>query len=568
MENSSDTAGVNRRRFLSTLSGFGLGSVFGSPPSLAQEAPAADTHGEITAATISEAEMLFGLTFTEDERKQMLGLVKRMPVTFAEFRKVPLPNSVAPALQFNPLPPGFAFEPEHRPFVSPAGPPPAVPSDLEKAAFWSVADLGRAIKARAITSEALTRMYLARLKRYDPVLKCVITLTEDLAFKQAQRADADIAAGKYRSPLHGIPWGAKDLLAVKGYPTTWGAEPYRDQRFDEDATVARKLEEAGAVLVAKLSLGALAQGDEWFGGRTNSPWDPKRGSSGSSAGPGAATAGGLVAFAIGSETNGSITSPATVNGVTGLRPTYGRVSRHGAMALSWSMDKLGPLCRTAEDCAIVLNAIIGPDGKDPMVIDAPFNWDPARGLDSTRVGYVKSAFDEQTSDSGNGAAALTALRGLGLELREVTLPDYPITDMMLILFVEAAAAFDELTRSDRDDLLSKQGATDWPNTFRRARLIPAVEYIQANRIRSLIIQDMARLFQEVDVIVLPTMHKLVLGNYTGHPIASVPSGFNERGAPTSIGIMGRLFGEADLLAVAKAYQEATGHHLKHPELQA
>lgn len=567
MENSSGATSVNRRGFLGALSGFGLGSLFGSRPSFAQDAASAEVSGEITTATIAEAEKLLGLAFTEDERKQMLGLVKRMPTTIAEFREVPLPNSVPPALQFNPLPAGFVFEPERKPFVAPDGPPPTVPNDLEQAAFWSVADLGRAIKARAVTSEALTRMYLARLKRYDPVLKCVVTLTEDLALDQARRADSEIAAGKYRGPLHGIPWGAKDLLAVKGHPTTWGAEPYREQKFDEDATVARKLEEAGAVLVAKLSLGALAQGDEWFGGRTNSPWDPKRGSSGSSAGPGAATAAGLVGFAIGSETNGSITSPATVNGLTGLRPTYGRVSRHGAMALSWSMDKLGPMCRTAEDCAIVLNAIIGPDGKDTMVIDAPFNWDPMRGLSGIRVGYVKSAFDGQSNDSGN-AAALAALRGLGIELREVELPDYPITDMMLILFVEAAAAFDELTRSNRDDMLSKQGATDWPNTFRRARLIPAVEYIQANRIRSLIIQDMARLFQDVDVIVLPTMHKLVLGNYTGHPIASVPSGFNERGAPTSIGIMGRLFGEADLLAVARAYQEATGHHLKHPDLKA
>lgn len=504
--------------------------------------------------------------FTDAERKMMARGLNRNVKAFKALREVPLPNSVPPALRFSPILPGMTFDTERKPFAISDAPVPEVPGNLEDVAFWTVADLSRAIKARRVTSTALTKMYLARLKRYDPMLKCVITLTEDLALKQALRADEEIAAGQYRGPLHGIPWGAKDLLAAKGYKTTWGAMPYKDQVIDEDATVVKRLEEAGAVLVAKLTLGALAMGDVWYGGRTNSPWNPKRGSSGSSAGPAAATAAGLVAFAIGSETNGSITSPATVCGVTGLRPTFGRVSRHGAMALSWSMDKLGPICRSVEDCAIVLDAIQGPDDKDPTVVDLPFNWDPNLDIKKLRIGYVKASFKTEEEDKGNNEKSLDTLRSLGVEPVPIQLPDLPVNAMAFILSVEAAAAFDDLTRSNRDDLLVSQYGAAWPNTFRKARTVPAVEYIRANRVRTRLMEQMAEVMAPIDAYITPTMHNLYLGNFTGHPIIAIPNGFTPKDEPTSIGLIGKLYGEAKLLSIAKAVQDATNHHLRYPIL--
>lgn len=526
---------------------------------------------KISKAIIQGAEKLAGLEFTDAERELMLEGLNGHLEKYEELRQVPLGNGVAPAIQFSPILPGMSFQRERKPLKMSEIPLPELPSDIQELAFWPVTHLSQLIKNRKISSVELTKMYLERLKKYDPQLKCVITLTEELALKQAERADEEIAAGQYRGPLHGIPWGAKDLLSTKGYKTTWGAMPYKDQIIDEDATVITRLEQAGAVLVAKLTMGALAMGDVWFGGKTRNPWDTENGSSGSSAGPGSATAAGLVGFSIGTETRGSIVSPSTVCGITGLRPTYGRVSRYGVMALSWSMDKIGPMCRSVEDCALVLDAIYGPDGKDGTIVDIPFNWDSDLDVRNLRVGYVKDDFEKDRKNArwkANDEAALEALRSLGLELIPIQLPDYPVGVMSIILNAEAAAAFDELTRSDTDDLLVRQADNAWPNSFRKARMIPAVEYIQANRLRTLVMESMAELMSEIDVYAVPSFVGVnsLLTNSTGHPAVVVPNGFSEDGTPTSISFIGKLYGEAEALAVAKVYQAHTSFHLRYPEL--
>ncbi|MFQ5511908.1 MAG: amidase, partial [Candidatus Krumholzibacteriia bacterium] len=483
-------------------------------------------------------------------------------------RTLHIDNAVPPSLQFNPVPAGKVLAKKRKRFVASRPGHVEVPRDIEALAFYSVRDLSELIRRRKITSTRLTRMYLDRLKKYGPRLECVITLTEDLALEQARRADEEIAKGKYRGYLHGIPYGAKDLLAVEGYKTTWGAEPYKEQTIGRNATVIEKLEEAGAVLVAKLTLGALAWGDVWYGGMTRNPWNLEQGSSGSSAGSASATAAGLVAFAIGTETWGSIVSPSTRCGTTGLRPTYGRVSRAGAMALSWSMDKIGPICRTVEDCALVFDAIIGADGLDQTVVDLPFNYNPQVKLRKLRVGYLEKSFGGDYPFKDTDAATLEALRALGANLVPIELPDYPVEALGYILSAEAAAAFDELTRSNRDDLMVRQIKNAWPNVFRSSRFIPAVEYIQANRLRYTIIQEMEKIMTGVDVYVSPSFegNNLLLTNLTGHPCVVLPNGFNEEGSPVSITFIGRLFDEAKLLAVAKAYQDASGFHKKHPPL--
>ena len=350
---------------------------------------------KIDKEILQNAEKIAGLEFTDEERDLMLDGLDNLLESYEKLREIPLDNSVAPAIQFNPVPVGFECSRKVKPFNAGKVKTPEVPSNLEKLAFLPVTHLSKLIEERKVSSVDLTKMYIGRLKKYDPKLKCVITLTEDLALRQAKKADEEIASGKYRGRLHGIPWGAKDLLAVRGYKTTWGAMPYKDQVIDMDATVVQRLEEAGAVLVAKLTLGALAMGDWWYGGQTKNPWNTEQGSSGSSAGPGSATAAGLVGFGIGTETWGSIVSPSTRNGVTGLRPTFGRVSRYGAMALSWTMDKIGPMCRSVEDCALVFNAIYGPDGRDQTVLDYPFNWDADLDIKKLRIGYYKSAFEAE-----------------------------------------------------------------------------------------------------------------------------------------------------------------------------
>ena len=431
-----------------------------------------------------------------------------------------------------------------------------------------VTQLSELIRTRQLSSTELTTLYLERLERHGPTLEAVITLMSDRALEHAARADREITNGAYRGPLHGIPWGAKDLLAAEGFRTTWGAKPYEDQVIGEDATVVRRLEEAGAILVAKLTLGALAQGDYWYGGRTRNPWNLEQGSSGSSAGSAACTAAGLVGFAIGSETLGSIVSPSTRCGVTGLRPTYGRVSRSGAMALSWSMDKLGPIARSVEDCALVFNAIHGADGRDPTARNAPFNWESERPLSDLRVGYFRRGF-ESGGATGHDRAALETLRSLGVEPVPIDLPpDYPLSALRIILRAEAAAAFDELTLSGRDDLLVRQTTGAWPNSFRVARMIPAVEYIQANRVRTMLMGALEAALEGIDVFITPTRapDQLVMTNLTGHPAVVVPSGFNDDGTPVSTVFVGQLWADAETLRVAKAWQDATDFHTRRPPL--
>lgn len=542
----------------------------GDAPSAAPQAAdtAAAKRPPIEARDIVSAERIIGLSFTDAERDSMLRDLVDNLASFAKLRGVALDNAVAPSLAFDPFPRGWTPPAGKDRFA--ASRPRALdrPRDLEDLAFRPVRDLAELVRTRKVTSVELTTMYLDRLKRYGPKLECVVTLTEERALEAARRADAEIARGRYRGFLHGIPYGAKDLLAAKGYRTTWGAMPYRDQAIDADAAVIRALDEAGAVLVAKLTLGALAWGDVWFGGMTRNPWNPEEGSSGSSAGSASATAAGLVAFAIGTETWGSIVSPCTRCGCTGLRPTYGSVDRTGAMALSWSMDKIGPICRAVEDCAIVYEAIRDRRPVDGRGTRAPaaFAYRPRADLEGLRIGYVRSAFEAEHEWKAQDLAALDRLRELGAELVPIELPDYPVYSISFILSVEAAAAFDELTRSGRDDLMVRQVRDAWPNVFRASRLVPGVEYVQANRVRRLLVEDMARL--GVRCWVAPSFEgtNLLVTNLTGHPCVVLPNGFDGRGEPTSITFMGGLCDEGELLAIAKAYQDATGFHLKHPPL--
>jgi Asp-tRNA(Asn)/Glu-tRNA(Gln) amidotransferase A subunit family amidase len=569
---------LDRRSFMGYFAGAGLTSTLFPGVLWAKIAAGAD----ITVETIASAEDVAGVHFDSVERELMLDGLKQQEQRIEALHKVELSNSVIPAIVFDPVPPGKKIAPEQRRHAvrskTKLVPPGPEPEDL---AFRPVTELSELVRRRRVTSVELTQMYLARLKRYDPILHCVISLTEDRALQQAHAADAEIRRGKYRGPLHGIPWGAKDLLAVRGYKTTWGAGPYKDQTIDTDATVVQRLDAAGAVLIAKLTLGELAQGDIWFGETTRNPWKVTQGSSGSSAGPASATAAGLVGFAIGSETLGSISSPSTRCGTTGLRPTFGRVPRTGAMALSWTMDKLGPICRSVEDCALVLDAIYGPDGKDNSVISADYHWNANLSPKRLRVGYVKSAFDLPVTDPTDPKrtlhptkpfddAALDVFRKLGINLIPVDLPDVPYDAMRIILTAEAAAAFDDLTRSDRDKLLVQQGKFDWPNTFRTSRFIPAVDYVNANRLRSVAIQKWDELMNTVDVIVTPTgaanLSQLVATNLTGHPAVILPNGFRDDGTPVSLTFLGGLFQEGQLLAVARAYQNATDFHLKQPSV--
>lgn len=569
---------IDRRSFMTYFSSIGLGGTL--LPGVLWASVAEGT--EITVASIAAAEEVAGLKFDDAERTMMLDGLKQQEQRIENLHKVPIANSVSPALVFNPVPVGMTVPRDaKRAMVRGKIVARPTPSNLEDLAFLPVTELSDLIRRRRVTPTQLTQMYLARIKRYDPVLKCVVTLMEDRAMAQARAADAEIARGRYRGPLHGIPWGAKDLLAVRGYKTTWGAGPFRNQVIDDDATVVQRLDAAGAILVAKLTLGELAQGDVWFGGMTKNPWKLDQGSSGSSAGPASATAAGLMGFTIGSETLGSISSPSTRCGTTGLRPTFGRIPKSGAMALSWSMDKLGPICRSVEDCALVLDAIHGPDGKDLSAIPASFNWNATLDPLRLRVGYVKSAFDLPLTDPKDDKrtlhaskkfddAALAVMKSLRIPLIPVTLPDLPYDAMRIILTAEAAAAFDDLTRSNRDSELVQQGRNDWANTFRTARFIPAVDYINANRLRSTAIAAWHELMKTVDVIVTPTsaadLSQLVATNLTGHPAVILPNGFRDDGTPVSLTFIGGLFEEAKLMAVAHAYQSATGFHRRHPPM--
>ena len=563
----SAASALDRRGFLGFFAAAGLGGTLfpGVLWAKTQEA------GAVTAEVIADAEKVAGLAFTDEERAMMVRGLNQNLESYKALRAQPIPNSVPPAVLFDPMLPGKAYPTERRPFRMTRERGVERPDDLERVAFWPVTRLSELVRSRQVSSVELTEMYLGRLAEHGPRLESVITLTEDLAMRLARRADEDLARGHYRGPLHGIPWGAKDLLAVKEYRTTWGAVPFENQVLEEDATVVRRLEDAGAVLVAKLTLGALAQGDYWFGGRTRNPWNLEQGSSGSSAGSASSAVAGLVGFAIGSETLGSIVSPSTRCGASGLRPTFGRVSRAGAMALSWSMDKLGPLCRSAEDCALVLDAIHGADGVDPTARTVPFNWDAGRDLSELRIGYFKSAFDADRQGRDFDSAVLDKLRGMGVDLIPVELPDqYPLGALRIILNAEAGTAFDLLTRTDRDDLLVRQTAGSWPNSFRTSRLIPAVEYLQANRVRSMVMGALDAAMAGLDVLVTPSFggggnnSVLLMTNLTGHPAVVVPNGFTEEGAPVSISFIGQLWGDADCLRVAKAFQDVTDFNRRVP----
>ncbi|MGH7649733.1 MAG: amidase [Gemmatimonadaceae bacterium] len=562
MSDSTPTPTRSRRAFIEYFASIGLGTTLLPGILWAQTARGE----EITAQTVADAAELAGLTFDDDERTMMVAGLTQQEKQLATLHGIPLPNDVVPAVHFNPLLPGMTVDRSTTKIVRSTPSSKAAPSSHAELAFLPVTELSELVRRRKVTSEQLTRLSLDRLQQFDPTLHCVITLTADRALDRARAADEELRRGHWRGPLHGIPWGAKDLLAVKGYPTTWGSTPYKTQMLDTDATVVARLDAAGAVLVAKLSLGELAMGDVWFGGMTRNPWKPDQGSSGSSAGPACATAAGLVGFSIGTETLGSISSPSTRCGASGLRPTFGRVPRTGAMALSWTMDKLGPICRSAEDCALVLDAIHGSDGHDPTAIDAAFPFDARTSPASLRVGYLKSTFDQDHPTKKFDDAALDALGAMGVKLIPIELPDQPWGALTIVLRAEGAAAFDELTRSGRDKEMAQQGANSWPNTFRVARFIPAVEYVNANRARTLAMRALDQTLANVDVVVTPTFgSQLVATNLTGHPAVIVPNGFRDDGTPVSLTFLGRLFGEAPALALASAYQIHTAFHLKHPD---
>ena len=509
-------------------------------------------------------ENLAGLEFTQTERDTFLQTLSILKGRYDTLRTVKIPNDVPLPLYFDPRIIGQET-PKGRERYRFQEFPTRRPENIEDCAFYTIGQLAHLIRTKQVTSMELTQMYIERLKRHGPTLECVVTLTEDLALEQASRADEEIKKGRYLGPLHGIPYGAKDLLAVKGYKTTWGAMTHKDQEINATATVIKKLEEAGAVLVAKLSLGALAWGDVWYGGKTRNPWNTEQGSSGSSAGPGSATAAGLVGFSIGSETWGSIVSPSTRNGVTGLRPTFGTVSKAGAMALSWSMDKLGPMCRSVDDCALIYSVMKGSDGLDLSVVDVPFQVPTKKELGSLRIGYIESAFKD-TNTTDNDRAVLTRLRELGFTLIPIELPEFPTSSLSFLLNVEAAAAFDEMTRTNTDDELVRQVKWAWPNVFRTARHVPAVEYVQANRARVILSQKMFELFKSIDLYVVPSFwgDNLLRTNLTGHPCVVIPNGFNEKGSPTSISFIGDLYRDGEVVAVAHAYQRGTSWHKKYP----
>lgn len=560
MTTSSDSredpiaARFDRRAVLASLAGLGVGTaVFHR--ALAQQVT---TSRAVTPEMIQQAEWVAGLELAEEDRAAVASRVQSALQRFEEMRKVEVGYDVPPAMLFNAAPTMQHDATLDRGTVKASDTAIEKPAGDEAIAFLSVNELASLIETKQISSVELTKLYLDRLHRYDEKLKCVVTFTDELALRQARQADEEIANGNYRGPLHGIPWGAKDLIAYPGYKTTWGAPHFRDQQLDAKATVAERLDQAGAVLVAKLSLGALAMGDQWFGGMTRNPWNTEQGSSGSSAGSASAVAAGLVGFALGSETLGSIVSPSRRCGTSGLRPTYGRVSRFGCMTLAWSMDKVGPICRSLEDCAIVFGAIHGHDGRDGTAVNQPFVWPMPGELSSLRVGY----FQEKNS-TADERAELRVLRELGVQLVPVRLPEtLPVWAMTIVLNTEAATVFDELTRNN-----ITEGLNSWPNSFRQGAFVSAVEYLRANRLRTMLMREMAALMSDIDCYV--GGDDLAITNLTGHPTAVLPNGFDQKDeirTPNAITFTGQLFGETNLLAVAHAYQQATGFHREHPTL--
>jgi Asp-tRNA(Asn)/Glu-tRNA(Gln) amidotransferase A subunit family amidase len=640
----ADSFATTRRRFLAVSSAAGLGGTLlpGALLALATNSAAAQSPTQsdlrgwpaITPEMIDAAAAIAAIKLTPEQKQMMLDGLVGQRNSALRVRELHLPNSIAPTAVFNPVPAGTPAPQPAPPRPVVQGPAPSVAgisaSQEDKVAFATIRQLGELMRQRKLTSVELTKLYLARLKRYDPTLRFVITLTEERALAQAAQADRELASGKIRGPLHGIPWGAKDLLAVKGYPTTWGAAGFENQSFDEDAEVVKRLDAAGAVLIAKLTMGALAQGDLWGypdgsgkpGARTRNPWNPQQGSSGSSAGSASATSAGCVGFAIGTETLGSISSPSTRCGVTGLRPSFGLVPRTGAMALVWSMDKIGPITRSVEDCALVLNAIYGVETgsgvRDQSVQPAPFHANLTTGIHTLRVGYIESAFkaptlqplsadetkslsdsertkreqqnrsnfERRTYDAQFNTRALETLRGMGVQLTPVEMPGFHFSALLNILGAEAAAAFDDLTTSGRDALLSGQKPYDWPNGFRTSRFLSAVDYIQAERARTLALAAMHETFANFDVIVTPSSGtQLTATNLCGQPAVIVPNGlrgpdappfvkdedddwpdYGGPGTPVSLTFLAPLYQDAKAVALAHAYQQKTGFHLLHPKL--
>lgn len=575
-----------RRSFLGFFSGIGLSSTL--LPGVLWAQLQQDGAQRITQAMLADALALSGLTFGEEEQRGLLQAANQNLTRFEEMRNTHIPNDVAPPFYFSPLVPGMKVDRTRRPLRF-STPKVKRPAKLEDVAFWPITQLSQLLRKRLVTSLELTEMYLERLHRFNEKLNCVVTFLDDVARAQAKQADAEIKAGKYRGPLHGIPWGAKDIIAVKGYKTTWGSGAYKDQTLSEEASVVEILREAGAVLVAKLTTGELAQGDQWFGGQTKNPWNLSEGSSGSSAGPASATAAGLVAFGIGSETSGSILSPSARCGVTGLRPTFGRISRYGVMTLSWTQDRLGPLCRSAEDCAVVMSVISKPDGRDLSVSEVPFNWDTRTDIRKLRVGLLKEAFDENTNPVSKrfDEAALAQLEKLGVKLVTVKVPEGGAEAGSFS--VESGAFFDELIRSGQDKQMTNPPRA---NSFRTSRLLPAVEYLQSQRLRAMMMAKLAEATAEVDVYLVPAnaggggggrgragrgpggggfqqgaaARHFAMANVAGYPAISVPHGFLESGSPTALTFYGQPFRETEIIALAKAYQDASGFHLKRPVL--
>lgn len=525
----------------------------------------------IRVTDLKSAAKLIDLSYTQKELDTMYAGVMENFENYRLMHKEHLDNSVPMSLWQNPVLPGMHFNTKQAAINWNIPTNIQLPKNKSDLAFYSILELASLIKNKKISSVALTQFYIDRLKKYSDTLQCVISYTEAFAMEQAKQADAEIAKGKYRGPLHGIPYGLKDLFAVKGTKTTWGAAPYKDQTIDADAYVYTRLKDAGAVLVAKFTLGALAMGDYWFGGRTKNPWNLTRGSSGSSAGSASATVAGLVPFAIGTETWGSITSPSGVCGATGLRPTFGSISRSGAMTLSWSLDKAGPICRSAEDAAVVFNAIHGTDGKDQSAVNMPFNYEPNASLKGKKIAYAKNYFKEIKDTTATEWKVLDVYRKLGVELIPVEFPDsavYNFNIMDVVISAECAAAFDEFTRNGLDDLMTRQGKNDWPNSFRVSRLMPAVEYVNANRHRYLLMQKVNELMQQYDAVICPNFggNQSAITNLTGHPVIVFPTGFNKFQTPSSITLVGKLYDEATIISIAKAYQSATNWNKLHPQM--
>ena len=576
-----------RRRFMAHFAGAGLGTTL-APGILWARMQDAGTQ-RVTLAMVTEALKLSGIDLTEEERTGLVEGANRNLAGYEEIRKLHIPPDVSPPFHFSPVVPGLVVSKTKQPWRLSAAPAVKRPANLEDVAFWPVRHLAELVRTRQVTSLELTEMYLARLHRYNPLLNNVVTFLDDYGRAEARRADSEMAAGKYKGPLHGIPWGAKDIISVKGHPTTWGSAPFKEQVFDYDASVVEMLRDAGAVLIAKVATGELAGGDNWFGGQTKSPWDPTQGSSGSSAGPSSATAAGCIAFGIGTETSGSILSPAARCGLAGLRPTFGRVSRYGVMALSWTLDRLGPICRYAEDTAIVMQAIAKPDGRDMSVTDVPFNWNAQVDIKKLKVGIIQDSFDSisNASAKANAEKTLETLRGLGItQFIPVIVPEF--NPNVSGFNVERTAYFDEHIRAGR--MKGTRGGNQ-----AGGRLIPAPDYLQQQRARMMMMIELAKATSHVDVYIvgsnntgvggpgprvagapetppapqpqrpqLPTQRHFTMANAAGYPAINLPNGFADTGSPTNAVIYGQPYRELEIIALAKAYQDVAGFHTKKP----